>query len=73
METGQKKLKKNSASTYSCGRACTGRFIICQFRSIKAYSGQAVAVLCVTMVLLGKLLLICFFEESTLGLTSVED
>lgn len=39
------------------------------YKSIRANSGQAVPVFCVTMVLLGKLLLICFSEESTLGLT----
>lgn len=43
------------------------------YRSIKVNSGQAVSVICVTMVLLGKLLFICLSEESTLALTSVED
>ena len=43
------------------------------YRSIKANFSQAVSVFCVRRVLLGELLLICLSEESTLGLTPMED
>lgn len=75
MNGGRPKIiEKKSASTHSCGRVCRGRFIISKSLQVnKANSGQAVSILFVKIVLLGKLLLFFFSEESTLGLTSMED
>ena len=53
--------------------AQTDSLFLGHYRSIKANFGQAVSVFCVRRVLLGKLLLVCFSEESTLGLTPVEE
>lgn len=43
------------------------------YRPMKANFGQAVSVFCVKRLLLGKLLLIYFSDESTRGLTPMEE
>lgn len=53
--------------------AQTDSLFLGHYRPIKANFGQAVSVFCIRKVLLGKLLLICFSEKSTLGLTAMEE